>query len=183
MRACLLVTLLVAATSANAGQLLVDVDRSVDGSVFTLSILAEEGESFRGFDFSYEGELNQQLAAGMSTPFTNFDAFLPDGGAKDSKFLFASGDVLSIGVEESDTGLRGAISGLASGNFPNPTPFVRLVAPGFCLPGSFTLAVDLGGSVAQFTGSDACPEPSSCLLAGLALVGLTTRRVGRAACL
>lgn len=183
MRACLIAALLAAVTSsADAGRLL--IDGSPCGRIFTFSMLAEEGETFHGFMFTYEGELNQQLAAGMSTPFTNFDAFLPGFGAEDSKFLFASGDVLAIGVEESANSLTGGISGLAQAGLPNPAPFARIVAPiagdrHIPLEGHYRLLVDLGGSEPQFwTGILPCPEPASCMLAGLTVVGLATRRVG-----
>lgn len=179
MRNFLVAALFVASASvANAGMLLgtTDFESTEDGQVFTLSIFAEEGQSFRGIDASFTGEMNQQLAAGMATPFTNFDAFLPNGGATDSKFLFASGDVLAIGVEESPTSLVGAISGLAQAGLSNPAEFARIVVPE---GGSveYRLAVDLGGADAEiFTGVLGIPEPSTAILAGLALVGFVARR-------
>lgn len=121
------------ASQASAASLLVDSTPTVDLEgyrTYTLSIESFEGESFRGFDAGFSGSMNQVNPFGLATIFTDNNVVFPAVGAdvsQDSQFLFASSDVLTIGLEESATSLQGAFSGLVFLDRPNPKPFAQIV--------------------------------------------------------
>lgn len=123
----------VLASQAPAASLLVDSIPTVDLDgyrTYTLSIETFDEESFRGFDANFSGLMNQVNPFGLATIFNDNNVVFPVVGAdvsQDSQFLFASGDVLTIGVEESVTSLKGAFSGLGFLDLPNPTPFAQVV--------------------------------------------------------
>lgn len=113
---------------------------------YLLSYLREPGEEFRGFEATFSGDIHQVNPFGiLSTVFTDNNSTLSALGTsvlQDSQFLFRSGDVFSISTAESDTVLKGAISGLSRLDLPNPTPFAQVVTQ--YDEASFSLAVDSG---------------------------------------
>ena len=112
------IPLLLMANVSWGGNLLIESVPTTDlpgFTTYTLSILTDQGESFRGVDAEIRGPLNQINPLGMPTVFSDQNGFFPLFGAdfsQDSQFLFFSGDVLNIGAEESDTLLKAAISGI-----------------------------------------------------------------------
>lgn len=187
MRNFLIAALFVASASvANAGALTAEAVDTPDLPGFqtiTFSYEAAEGESFRGFDASFTGTINQVNPFGvLATIFTDNNVAFPAPAvpAQDSQFLFASGDVLQIGAEEGAGILKGAISGLNQLGLDNPAAFAQIVTDS---PVDVAVAIEFdngaggesfGGSVQDYL----VPEPSTCLLAGLALVGFAARRNG-----
>lgn len=190
MRNFLLATLFVATSSvANAGILSATSEPTpgLEGfETITFSFEAEEGEAFRGFDASFTGTINQLNPFGLETIFNNNNgAVIGSGGQaeQDSQFLFGSSEVLSIGATESGAELSGAISGLAALGLDNPAAFAQIVTNA---PVGVAVAVEFdngaggvafGGTAADYLG-ETIPEPSTCILAGLALVGFAARRNG-----
>ena len=175
-------------SSANAAQILADVSPTVGvpgSQTVVLSVLAEAGESFRGFDASFNGPLGQVNPLGFDTVFQDINAFFPPADVSaDSQFTFVSGDVLVIGPAEGPNLLQAAVSGLAALSLPNPQPFVQLVLDESVDPlgadVQFTLALDMGLDnpvLREGTVDQLIPEPASVALAGLAMVGcLVSRR-------
>lgn len=174
---------LFAATASVASAASLQIDEAptpdLDGyTTFTLSIVLDAGETFRGVDATFDGPMNQVNPFASATIFNDFNntLFPPAGAdpAQDSQFSFASTDVLSIGTEESATSLVGALSGLP--DFAETTIQFAQIAS---IPNDVTyrLAFDLGGpEPALFEGVLGIPEPSTALLAGLALAGFVARR-------
>ena len=151
----------------------------------TLSLFTKPGEAFRGVDAKFTGPMNQLLAAGMDTPFGNFNAFIDEH--QDSQFLFDGNELgfLAIGANESSNHLKAAISGLAllDPPLPNPTRFARLVLPGVSDPyGNINIGLDLHMNLAFDIGlpeplriegilGELCiPEPTTLMLTNFGLV-------------
>ncbi|TWT96896.1 hypothetical protein Pla108_26710 [Botrimarina colliarenosi] len=195
MRNFILAALLViSASAASAGTIsasAVDTPGLSGYQTVTFSYEEGTGESFRGFDATFEGVINQINPFTLGTVFTDNNAVIPAAGglvAQDSQFLFASSQILSIGAQEGPGILKAAVSNLAPLNLPNPVAFAQVVtnAP---LTTTVRVALDNGtgldeiytGTVDFFVngGTDPMiPEPSTAILAGLALVGFAARRNG-----
>jgi hypothetical protein len=175
----------VTASVASAAQLKVDVTDTVGNAAlktYKFSILTEGGETFRGVDASFTGAMNQVNPVGQASIFQDANAFFGFVGAdvsQDSQFTFASSSLLQIGGAENANLLKAAISGLADNGLANPALFAQIAA-GNPANVNVSLAFDLGGAQpVSFSGTIASfliPEPTTCVLAGLALVGAATRR-------
>lgn len=186
MRKLLVAALFVAsATAANAAQLLISTADTVNlpgFTTYTLSILTEGSETLRGLDATFTGSMNQVNPAGNATVFTDANGFFPFVGAdvsQDSQFLVASSSVLAIGAEEGPGILKAALQQLGDNGLPNPAPLVQIATNATVdVPVEFSLAFDLGGAEpVRFAGNlPNIPEPTTCVLAGLALVGAAARR-------
>ena len=182
-----LIIALTLASNASAIQFPVDVIDTVGVPGFktvTISVLAEAGESFRGFDVTFNGPLGQVNPLGMDTVFNDLNGFFPPADVSaDSQFTFNSADVLVIDPAENANLLTAAVSGLAALSLPNPQPFVQLVLDDSVDPlGSdvqFDFAIDLGLAnpfIRRGTVNELIPEPTSLSMAGLALIGFVARR-------
>ena len=175
----------VTASSASAAKVIVDVANTVGNpalKTYTFSLQAEGSESFRGVDATFTGAMNQVNPAGNATIFTDANAFFAFVGAdvsQDSQFKFASSTLLSIGGQEGPGLLKAAISGLADNGLPAVAPFAQIAAADPAAV-QVSLAFDLGGANPFLSSgsiqSYLIPEPTTCVLAGLALVGAAARR-------
>ena len=185
-----LAVLTVAASGAYSAQLLINSiptpgQLGANGyHTFTLSLLTEGSESFRGVDATFTGAMNQINPAGNSTIFNDYLLWWEWIGidrAFDSHFLFSSSTLLTIGAQESSIHLKAAISGLADNGLPDLAPFAQIVAKNGAV--SYSLAFDAGlPEPVRFVSAfplTSIPEPSNGIIAGLALVGVAVRRQGR----
>jgi hypothetical protein len=161
IQAIALVALIAVAAPASAAQIVVNqiATPNLPGyRTYTLSMLTEGSEIFRGVDATFTGAMNQVNPAGQPTIFGNLNGFFPTFGfdpKQDSQFFFDSSSLLQIGAAESDSLLKAAISGLADNGLSNPAPFAQIVTQDGAGV-SANLAFDLGGpQPVTFTG-DLC---------------------------
>lgn len=152
----------------------------------TLSYQADAGESFRGFNATFTGTINQVNPFGiLATIFQDNNGLFSNPAVdkpveQDSQFLFQSTEVLSIGAEEGAGILKAAISGLVALDPPltNPTAFAQIVTN--CpVDVHLRLEVDNGAGGESFFGvlgyHNCIPEPVSGVMVELALATLIGR--------
>lgn len=189
MRNFIFAALFVAAASVANAASISAVTSPAEGGVLTtviLSVNLEPGESFRGFDTQFDGDVSNENPFGaLATVFNDNNAVFANDASvdlsRDSQFLFTSGDILSIGAEEGPGLLKGAISGIQNlGLVETTIPFVQ-IATSDPSAVNVRLSMDLGGAEPFVPDGSTLqdfiiPEPSTALLAGLALVGFAARR-------
>lgn len=177
----------VSASVANAGSLTasaVDTPGLAGFQTVTFYYTPGADEQFGGFDATFTGSMNQVNPFGLASIFTDNNAVFGAAGAQvaqDSQFPFAtSSGILTVGTMESSTLLKGAVSNLIPLGLSSPAAFAQIVTDS---PIDVAVSIDIDNSVSgrdEFYGGTVAsflvPEPSTCLLAGLAAVGFLARR-------
>lgn len=143
---------------------------------YTISLTSDTGV-IRAVDVSFDGPLSQFIAGGMfTTPNMDYVPFLGDDAAKDSHFLFASSQTLTVRFEESETNLTG-IFAWEPANMRDTIALAQIVIPDGMVA-YFTGDVDTAnGTFYGLSAPIGVPEPMTLSLLAVGVVGLLRRKL------